>query len=357
MTDDMPRSRHRFLRHEKNRHGTWCWYFRKDNGPRIRMPEPYGSDAFEEAYQAALAGRKPEARTPPSGTISWLVRRYKESAQYSSLAPSSRRIRDQFLAQIVRSAGDKSFRKVSKRHIQNAIDDRRAKPHAANSFLTAMNRFFEWAVTNDHIPVNPCDGIKPIRAKIKGHHVWSLDEVEAFKKRHPLGTRARLALDILLYTGLRRSDAVVAGKQHIREGVLSLRTQKTGAWVHIPVAGALRQSVDAAPTGDLTILTGEDGSPFVSPDAFGKWFHRRCAEAGLKECSAHGLRKAGATIAANNGATAHELMAMYGWSRISMAEVYTKEANRRQLAHAAAERIANGLSPHRKKGAARKRKL
>jgi hypothetical protein len=46
------------------------------------------------------------------------------------------------------------------------------------------------------------------------------------------------------------------------------------------------------------------------------------------------LRKAGATIAANNGATAHQLMAMFGWSTLKMAEVYTRGADQELLAEA-----------------------
>jgi hypothetical protein len=44
------------------------------------------------------------------------------------------------------------------------------------------------------------------------------------------------------------------------------------------------------------------------------------------------LRKAGATIAANNGASAHQLMAIFGWDRIKEAEKYTAKADQRRLA-------------------------
>ncbi|MCE3248703.1 MAG: integrase family protein, partial [Geminicoccaceae bacterium] len=49
-------------------------------------------------------------------------------------------------------------------------------------------------------------------------------------------------------------------------------------------------------------------------------------------CSAHGLRKAGATIAAENGATEHQLMAIFGWDSPKQAALYTRAANRRKLA-------------------------
>ena len=53
---------------------------------------------------------------------------------------------------------------------------------------------------------------------------------------------------------------------------------------------------------------------------FGNKFRVWCDQAGLHHCAAHGQRKAGATIAANNGATAHQLMAIFGWETLKMAE-------------------------------------
>ena len=47
------------------------------------------------------------------------------------------------------------------------------------------------------------------------------------------------------------------------------------------------------------------------------------------------MRKAGATIAANNGASAHQLMAIFGWDTIKEAEKYTAKADQRRLAESA----------------------
>lgn len=107
----------------------------------------------------------------------------------------------------------------------------------------------------------------------------------------------------------------------------------------------------------MVFLTTEKGSAFSSPNTFGPWFRKRCQEARLPpECTAHGLRKIAATIAAENGATEHELMAMFGWERPAMAQVYTKAADKARLARAAAERIANNAAPHLKFGAAAEKK-
>lgn len=57
-------------------------------------------------------------------------------------------------------------------------------------------------------------------------------------------------------------------------------------------------------------------------------------------CSAHGLRKAGATFAAENGATDSQLKAMFGWRSAKMAAHYTRKAEQKKLAGAAMSLIA-----------------
>lgn len=201
---------------------------------------------------------------------------------------------------------------------------------------------FEWAVSAGHIDLNPCDGVKPIKAKTDGFHSWTVDQVEQYRKHHPVGTRARLALDIMLFCGLRRGDVVRVGPQHVREGLITLRTSKTNTMVYLTIWPELKRSIDATTTGDLAFMVTSYGKPFSTPETFGTWFALQCDNAGLpKECRAHGLRKAGATIAADNGATAHELCAMFGWTKLATAEIYTKEADRKRLSRAASARIAN----------------
>jgi integrase len=86
--------------------------------------------------------------------------------------------------------------------------------------------------------------------------------------------------------------------------------------------------------GDLTFLVNEWGRPFTDA-GFGNWFRDRCVEAGVPG-RAHGLRKAGATIAANNGATSQQLMAIFGWDTLKEAERYTRGADQLRLsAHGA----------------------
>ncbi|MEQ1950973.1 tyrosine-type recombinase/integrase [Mesorhizobium yinganensis] len=356
----MPRPRPVNLIREVSRHGKVRWYFRKKGKgqKRIRLPDTYGTKEFWEAYNAALEGRAVVNKIgPQTGSLEWLVRKYKTGSHFLGMAESSRRSRDSIYQRVCEQAGHVQYVRITKKKMLEAMNDRAAKPHAANNFLVAMNVLFTWAVKNDLLEKNPCEGVDPMNAKIKGHHTWSLEEVDQYRAKHPTGTKARLALDLLLFTGLRRSDLIVLGRQHVKNEVLTIKNLKTGAEVSIPIFPELRTSIDATPTGDMIFLTNKKGQPYDNGNTFFGWFARQVKAAGLPaHCSPHGLRKAGATIAANEGATTHQLMAMFGWTRLATAEVYTKAADRARLARVAAEQIANKIGRTQEKSAAQNSK-
>jgi integrase len=312
---------------ERTRHGKVKFYFRRSaGGPRTRLPAPT-EPGFKAAYAAALSNAEKPASKAHKGTLEWLVDAYKRSAHWANLKPSTRRMRDNILKRVVLEAGTVPFAAISRKHINEAVD--RRLPHAGNTFRKVMSQMFAWAVSVDLVPVNPVDGATRHKIKSDGHHVWTLEEVARFHARWPVGTRERLCMDLALFTGLRRSDLAILGRQHVREGVISIQTQKTNAWVHVPIFAALQASIDAAPAGELAFL------PYRSAASLGNWFRAACVSAGVPG-RLHGLRKAGATIAAEGGATAHQLMSMYGWSRLDEAELYTREADRRRNAAVAA---------------------
>jgi integrase len=335
----MPRRLPPFVLRERTRHGRYVYYFRRGKGPRTRLPD-LGAPDFEEAYQAALAGRARHREREAGGTLAWLIVRYKQSAHFASLKSSTRKRRDAIMQSVAKAAGDIPYRAVTKRHIMEGID--RRSPSSGIAFLIAMTQLYKWAQSVELVEVNPCAGVQRPRFNSEGHHVWTVAEVEQFRAKFPVGAKERLAMDLLLFTGLRRSDIFRIGRQHVSGEVLSVRTEKTGKAVHVPIWSELRASIDATPTGDLAFLATTAGKPFTSANSFGIWFAQACKEAGVPG-RAHGLRKAGATIAADNGASAHELMSMYGWSRLSMAETYTRQANEKRLASSASERIANAM--------------
>jgi integrase len=144
-----------------------------------------------------------------------------------------------------------------------------------------------------------------------------------------------LALDLLLYTGCRREDAVRLGPQHVRNGRARFRQAKNEHRnpidIDIPLHPELGATIAAAPSGHLTFLTTEFGRPFT-PAGFGNWFRDQCDQANLHHCSAHGLRKATAAALAEAGATAHEIAAVTGHMSLEEIERYTRAARKKKLA-------------------------
>ncbi|QKC65911.1 integrase [Mesorhizobium loti] len=349
----MPRPRKPYVHKETTRHGKTVWYFRRGKEARIRLPGVFGSKEFSAAYDQAAAGKPIEKRaTAPQSSMRWLVDRYYESGRYSKMKPNTQRNHRLMLESVCKNGGDRSFRNSTSADIMAGVVRREATPRMAATYVSVMRAVFDFAKDSGWIAVNPVGiDIKARQEKSDGYHTWTVEEVERYQERHPVGTQARLAMDIFLFTGLRRSDAVTLGHQHVRGGVLSIRAGKNGAEITIPLLAPLRASIEAAETGDLIFLFNSRKQPWKS-NSFGYWFADRCIEAGIIKGRAHGLRKAGATIAANNGATPFELTAMYGWSSTKMAEVYTRKADRVKLA----ERAANKLFPHQPKGAGKRRK-
>lgn len=344
---DMPRPRKPHIVKETNRHGKTVRYFRRGKGPRIRLPGVFGSKEFNEAYDAAASGGKPDVRkSAPKSSFRWLVDQYYQSGRYARLRPNTQRNHRLMLEDVCRTASKVNFRAAEPSDIRAGVVRRESTPHMAATYVGVMRAVYEFAKDSGWIKVNPVlRDIKARQEKSDGYHTWTIEEVERYQAKHPVGTQARLALDIMLFTGLRRSDAIVLGRQHIRNGVIRIRAGKNGAEIEIPLLKPLAASIDATKTGDMVFLLNTKGRPWKSI-SFGYWFAARCDEAEVPG-RAHGLRKAGATFAANNGATAFELTAMFGWSSVKMAEVYTRKVDRARLA----ERAANKLFPHQPKGA------
>lgn len=342
----MPRPRKPYVQKEITRHGKIVWYFRRGKEKRIRLPGAFGSAEFNEAYAAALAGlpAKPRA-TAPATTLRWLVDRFYESGRFNAYRPNTQRNLRLELERVCKTGGNLNFDMIEASDIRAGMLRREKTPHMVAEYIRAMRALFKFARDSQWIEIDPTADIKAKHVKTDGYHTWTVEEVAQYQERHPLGTQARLALDIMLYTGLRRGDAITLGRQHVRNGVISIRAGKNGAEIVIPVLPPLAESIEATKTGDLVFLLNTRGRPWKNI-SFGYWFADRCDEAGVPG-RAHGLRKAGATIAANNGATPFELTAMFGWSSTNIAEIYTRKADKARLA----ERAANKLYPHQKKGA------
>jgi integrase len=340
---------------DRDRHGNRRYYYRRAEGePKIRLRGEPGTAGFQAAYEAAkVAAETPRPASAPvparlmppkAGTYRWLCTEYFASSEFARLNPSTQRVRRGVLELTFEepiAPGDRllfadfPLARMTAKAVRVLRDRKADRPDAANNRLKFVRQVFAWGVEHDHVETNPALGIATIRVATEGYHSWTPTEVTQFEQRHPLGTTAHLALKLALLTGLRRSDLVRVGRQHERNGWLKLTLQKNRGRrpvvVELPILPTLQAVLDASPVGDLTFLATSFGRPFTAA-GFGNWFRDRCNEAGLPHCSAHGLRKAGATLAAEQGATTHELMAIFGWLTMRQAEIYTRTAQRKRMA-------------------------
>lgn len=339
--EDMPRPRKPHLVHEQTRHGTWVWYVRVGKGPRIRIKEKFGTPEFDAAYEDAIKGVKSSKRlgAGKAGTLKWLIERYRDSSAWAKLSEATRRQRDNIFVHIIKKSGGDQYTDLRRQDIILSRDAKSKTPFAARNFLETMRGLFKWALEAEFVKVDPTDEVTAPRPPTKGFHPWSETEIAKYEARWPLGTRERLAMDLLLYTGLRRGDAVRLGRQHVRDGNFTIKTEKTGIEITAPILPELQRSIDATKTGDLAFIATGRGMPMVK-EGFGNWFRDACKLAGVPG-SAHGLRKAGATRLANNGATVAELEAIYGWTGGGMASLYTRSADRTRLARQAMQKLSS----------------
>jgi integrase len=333
----MPRPRPPHLHRQVTRHGRTVWYVRIGKGPRTRIMAAYGMPEFLAEYKAAMSGDPlPGPAKAGTGTLAWLIARYRDTGAWAALSVATRRQRDNIFLAVLKSAGNEPLARITPAVLKAGRERRAATPAAARHFLVAMRGLFRWALDAGHVASDPTIGVQnPAKPKTVGFAAWTEEDVGKYEARWPLGTKERVWLDVLQFTGLRRGDAVTLGRQHVRDGVAALRTEKSGGeiTVTIPILAVLAATLAAGPCADMAFICGDRGRP-LTKESFGNLFREAARAAGVNK-SAHGVRKIGATRAAENGATVAELEAIFGWQGGRMAALYTRSADRVRLSKGA----------------------
>jgi integrase len=333
----MPRNRPPYLLREVTRHGKVKWYVRVGKGPRIRVAA-FGTPEFDAEYEAAISGEPKRVKgASVAGSLNWLIDRYRETKAWMDLSMATRRQRENIFRQVIKTAGDQPISKITAASLESGLRRREKTPFQARHFLDTMRGLFRWAA-KAKLAKDPTIGVEPPeRPKTQGFPPWTEADIAAYEKRWPIGTPQRVWLDVLVYTGLRRGDAVLLGRQHVRDGTATLTTQKTATPVYLPILPVLQQPLDAGLCGDLVFIAGIRGQPFTK-ESFGNAFAEAARMAGVKK-SCHGLRKVAATRCAENGATVPQMNAIFGWKGHKMALHYIEAADRKKLAAEAMEKL------------------
>lgn len=337
----------KYVVEDTDRHGNVRLYYRRRGKPKIRLRGPSGSPEFLQDYNAAIAENiKPKAsryHKPENGSIRWLCASYFGSKGYKGLDESTQRVRRRILERFCYVHGEKPYQLLEAQHIRRILDEMTETPEAANGLLKAFRQVLAHGVDYELVVRNVAKDVAYIEAKGAGSHSWSLDEIEQFENEHRIGTRAHLALSLLLYTGQRRSDVVQFGRQHVKDGWLVFTQHKNRnrnpVRLEIPIIPQLQRAIDATVCGDLTFLVTSFGKPFTA-NGFGNRFRKWCDAAGLPHCSAHGLRKSTATRLAELGCSEHEIMSITGHRTLKEVSRYTRAARQKVLAGNAMEKFA-----------------
>lgn len=208
----------RFVVSDTDRHGNIRYYFRRKGQNKIRLRGALGSREFISCYKEALekVGEPNRKANKDPSSFGFLCNAYFNSAEFRSLHASTQSWRRRELTKICSQHGDKPFGMLSAGVVRRLVDERADHPGAARNRLKSLKALFRWAVDREFAPVDPTQGVKPIRNVSDGHHTWTPDEVQTFERCFGIGTKARLALALLLYTACRRGDVIRLGPQNIR---------------------------------------------------------------------------------------------------------------------------------------------
>jgi integrase len=329
----MTKIRLKYIHEFRDRHGKIRRYVRLPGRKKVPLPGAPGTEAFMAAYQEALAGEAPRVeigttRTRP-GTVNASIVAYYGHSSFLGLALQTQKMRRAILERFRAEHGERRVALMQREHVARMIASKKA--FAARNWLKTLRGLMQFAVTAGLRDDDPTAGILLPKARAGAFHTWTEDEIAQFEARHPVGSRPRLAMALLLYTAARRGDVVGFGPQHIRDGRLTYRQQKTGRALEIPVHAELSAVLAASPKGHLTFLTTAAGAPF-SASGFGNLFRQWSNDAGLSHCSAHGLRKAQARRLAEAGCSAHEIAAITGHKTLAEVQRYADAANQSRMA-------------------------
>ncbi|MFZ0269898.1 tyrosine-type recombinase/integrase [Caulobacter sp.] len=345
-----------YVQRFKDRHGRVRHYYRRPGHARVALPGDPGSEEFMIAYQAAhetkvTAG---EGRAKP-GSIDALVTAYYQSSDWKELNPLTHRtyrpMLDRFRDTKGKNGaryGDLPARGIRTRHAFAIIDAGKDTPGATRNLIKRLRTLWAFGKARQLVTENPFLDVK-LPKEGKGFRAWTDADIAKFEDHWKPGSKERLALALLLYTLVRRSDVVTLGRQHRRQmpvaragaevaiDALHFVQKKGNSTVEliIPLHPDLKAVLDQQPKDNLTYLVTEYGRPFTEA-GFTKWFGERAQLAGLPEGSTpHGLRKAGSRRLAEAGCTPHELQSVSGHRTLKEVERYTKTVGQAKLARAA----------------------
>jgi len=230
------------------------------------------------------------------------------------------------------------------------------KASSSNRRLAVLRRFYQYALRNGQIQIDPCLKLKSAKQPPRFPKTLSEQHVESLLAAPdvttPLGLRDRTMLEVMYASGLRVSELVLLKTIEVgmNEGVLRI-TGKGNKTRLVPFGEEARGWIERyLKEARLTILNGKvNDALFVT--ALGGPMTRQMFWTLIKKyalqadvhvpLSPHTLRHAFATHLLNHGADLRVVQLLLGHADISTTQIYT---------HVARERLKKIHSQHHPRG-------
>ncbi len=294
------------------------YYYAWRGGPRLRG-EP-GSPEFMASYTEALQGR----RQTDDGRMKGLVAQYRASPDYLALADTTKRQWSRWLDRIVDKFGDlrvAQFDRAEKirPHIKAWRNQWADKPRTADYAIQVLSRLLSFAVDQDKIAANPCEGIKSIYRGDRSELIWSDADLEAFRKvaRPDVWWGVNLAA----HTGLRSDDLRRLAWSHIGDQAIVIPTGKSRGRrsAVVPLYDSLRGALAEIPKRSTLVLTGKNTRP-LTDGPNGSCFRKARTKAfpNGTELHFHDLRGTAATRFHALGLSNAEIAEICAWDEVSV---------------------------------------
>lgn len=335
-----------YIKAYKDRHGKLRHYFRRPGCPTVSLPGEPGSAAFLSAYAAAqeAAPREIGVSRNKAGSFSALIALYYKGGDYKGLKDITKKTYRNDMERFRKARGDMSVAAVERKHVSAMLDAVVAEGKSPKSLRRVLSILLTLAHERGWRKDNPMVGLRRPKKAGDGFRAWEEADIAKFEEAYQAGSRERLALALLLYTGQRRQDVVNMGRQHVKANAILVATSKSNGKTRlaIPIHPRLQLELDAAPQDQMTFVQTAYGKPFSAP-GFTNWFSEAASNAGLPPRSApHGLRKASLRRLAEAGCTPHQIMAVSGHKNLSEVTLYTQAVDQERLAREAMAKTEGG---------------
>lgn len=334
------------------------WYYKPRGEKGLAMPDaPKDSEAFLKAYVEA-SGESPKPKLKPftAGTIGAGVSEYLGSSNFHDMAESTKQLWRSHCNKIRRSYGDANLEALSPRHIKK--DMSQFDGHPANSRLKVWRSLCKYWDQQGITETNVAKLVsRRDTKKTDGFTPWTRDDFDAFRRFWPIGTKERLAFELMYRTCAAMGDTCRLSRRMLSDdGWLTYTRQKSKSTAVSPFFDSgpdwfeatddLQKCLDAEPM-NLTFLTTQYGKTRSAKGA-SSWFSAAATKAGLDaDKSAHGVRKGRAAMFKENGAPADKRMAILGHETESEANHYSKSADLRKIIEGTEKFQLSALVPTR----------